>query len=177
MKRSLVILFLALTSISYAQEEFTVPRFQKTAIGTSGCFAYMPPGDLQVEIEYSPDSSQVYSGEIAVGDYSYAVIVVKLNGIVLETEEEKNDMLVSYLDFLQSSFSISESAGYGKGHTLEKFPEAVGMIDYWLDADGDVWEIMGWADSNTLGIMMIYGPTDYPNFNAQQLYLDGFRFN
>lgn len=177
MKQSLVILFLAVVTCSYAQD-FTAPRFTKTAIGESGCYAYMPPGEIEFSLEYSPDSSKVYSGEIYVDGYSYAVIAVKFNeATVLETAEEKNDMLVSYLDFLKESFSITESAGYGMGHTLEKFPDAVGAIDYWLDVDGDVWEIKGWADSNTLGIMMIYGPTDYPNFNAQQLYLDGFRFN
>ncbi len=176
MKQLLAFLFISFTTVMYAQEEFKVPRFQKTAIGNSGCFAYMPPGEIAFEIEYSPDSSMVYSGEISEGEYGYAVIVVKMNGTILETEEEKNDMLVSYLDFLQSSFSITDAAGYGMGHTLEKFPDAVGILDYWVDADGDVWEIKGWADSNTLGIMMIYGPTDYPNFSAQQVYLDGFRF-
>ena len=32
-------------------------------------------------------------------------------------------LLISYLDFLQSSFAIVSAAGYGKGHTTEYNPE------------------------------------------------------
>lgn len=175
MKQLFTALVVLLISGAYAQK-YEAPRLGKTAIGNSGCFAYLPEGELEVKTEYSPDSSVVYSGEIIHGDHHFAAIVVKLNGTVLETEDEKYDLLVSYLDFLQTQFNIVGSAGYGKGHTLEKFPDAVGIIDYWVDTDEDEWAIKGWVDSNTMGILMIYGAGEYPNFNVQSLYLDSFRF-
>jgi len=161
-----------------AQDGFTAPRFVKTAISTSGCYAYLPKDvELGFDIEYSPDSARVYTGDFYSGDFHYAVIVVKLNGVELETAEDKEGMLISYLDYLQESFSIIESAGYGLGHTMESNPDAIGIIDYWVDEEEDQWSVKGWADGNTLGILFIYGATDYPSINASQLYLDGFRFN
>lgn len=164
--------------ILFAQDEFTAPRFEKTAISTSGCYAYLP-NDVEIEfsIEYSPDSARVYTGDFYSGDFHYAVIVVKLNGVELETAEDKEGMLVSYLDYLQESFSIIESAGYGMGHTLESNADAVGIIDFWVDEEEDQWSVKGWADGNTMGILFIYGATEYPSYNASQLFLNGFRFN
>ena len=50
------------------------------------------------------------------------------------------------------------------------------MIDYWEDKDGDRWAVKGWVDANRLAVMYIYGKGDYPYLNAQQMFLDGFRF-
>ena len=179
MKTLTIFLFsILLGGILLAQDDFTAPRFEKTAISTSGCFAYLPnDADLEFDIEYSPDSARVYTGDFYSGDFHYAVIVVKLNGVELETAEDKEGMLISYLDYLQESFSIIESAGYGVGHTMESNSDAIGIIDFWVDEEEDQWSVKGWADGNTMGILFIYGATEYPNYSVSQLYLNGFRFN
>lgn len=158
--------------------DFTPPRLVKTAIGASGCHAYLPDdAEIAFDVSYSPDSSVVYTGDFASGDFHYAVIVVKLNNMVLETLEEKQAMLTSYLDFLQSEFSITESAGYGMGHTLTAYPDATGVLDYWEDADLDEWTVKAWADGSTMAVMAVYGATDYPSYSALEVYLNGFRFD
>lgn len=177
MKLTVTLICLLFITNCFSQKDFKVPRLQKTALGKSGCFAYMPKGDLTCQLTYSIDSSEVYNCDISEGDFVYSVIVVKLKDTRLSTEEDKNDMLIDYLDFLQTNFSITESAGYGLGHTLNNYPEAVGILDYWKDSENNQWSVKGWADSSTIGIMMLQGPTDYPSFNVQQLFLDGFRFN
>jgi hypothetical protein len=179
MKAVVFLFFVFFSAHLFAQEtSFTPPRFSKQSIGTSGCFAYLPATDsLVVDVSYSPDSAAVYTVDQLSGDFHYAVIVVKLHGTTLSNLEEKEDMLTAYMDFLQGSFSISDAAGYGKGHTLASNPDATGIIDYWIDVDGDNWEVKGWADSTTLAIMMVYGGTEYPNHTTLQVFLDGFRFN
>ena len=177
MKNLIILLCLFFVSNSNAQEEYQAPRLHKTAIGKSGCYAYMPQGEIEFDLAYSPDSSTVYTGEITEGDFNYGIIVIKMKETVLATTEDRINMVESYLDYLKEQFAITDAAGYGEGHTMENYPDAVGVIDYWIDEDKDTWQIKGWVDSNTIGILMIYGPTEYPNFNVQQMYLDGFRFN
>lgn len=55
-------------------------------------------------------------------------------------------------------------------------PHALGMIDYWEDRDGLSYSVKGWIDPNFLSVMYIYGEGDYPSFNLQEMYLNGFRF-
>lgn len=176
MKTLLTFLLFAISTLVFSQEEFKAPRLQKQPIDNSGCFAYMPAGEFSIEKSYSPDSAVVYSGEIVEGKFHYAVIVVKFNGVTLDNESDKYEMITSYMDFLQSSFEVVEAAGYGKGHSMESDETAVGVIDYWKDSEGNYWEVKGWVNATALGVMMIYGPEDYPNYTIQSLYLNGFRF-
>jgi len=177
MKTLHISLLLLFFTQAFGQEDYKAPRLRKVAISNSGCYAYLPSDDIEVDLSYSEDSAAVYTTDFSDGDYHFAVIVVQLNGVVLESAEDKTKMLEGYMDFLQTQFAIVSAAGYGEGHTIESEPNAVGVIDYWLDEDDDHWEVKGWANANTLGIMMIYGANDYPIFNIQQMYLDGFRFN
>ena len=160
-----------------AQTAQKVPRLTKTAVSNSGCYAYFPSSTdkIKFELTYSQDSAKVYTGEVIDGDYHFAIIVVKMKE-KLPNYEEKEKMLVGYLDYLQTAFEITNAAGYGKGHQLESNPNATGIIDYWEDAEENKWSIKAWADENTLAVMMLYGPKEYPIFNVQQMYLDGFRF-
>jgi hypothetical protein len=163
----------------FAQETaYKIPRFEKMAIGGSGCSAYFP-NDIEgnFDLSFSEDSSEVYTGDFVSGGFHFAVIVVKLNGTVLETTEDKESMITSYLDFLKGQFSVVGAVGYGMGHTLESHPAAIGVIDYWESGDGDQWAVKSWADETVVAVMMLYGATEYPNYNVQTIFLDGFRFN
>ncbi|ASS50635.1 MAG: hypothetical protein A3D31_13815 [Candidatus Fluviicola riflensis] len=164
---------------SLAQEdEFTPPRFVKQPIENTGCYAYFPNDvEMVFDLSYSPDSSKVYTGDFLSGNFHYSIILVQLKDLVMQTTEEKDDMLVSYLDYLQGTVGIVGSAGYGKGHTMESNPSAVGIIDYWEDDEGDQWSVKAWADGSTMAILFIYGATEYPSYGAGQLFLNGFRFN
>lgn len=180
MKITLLFILSLVTLFSFSQEdtvEFSVPRFTKQAIGNSGCFAYVPSSEtLAVIEEFSQDSSVVYTAEIQNGEYLFAIIVVKLNGTELTTDEEKDEMMVSYLDFLQESFMIIDAVGYGYGHTMTDKPDVRGIIDFWVDEDGDQWAVKSWSNNNTLAVMLEFGPNEYPSYSALQLFLDGFRF-
>ncbi|MBK7761791.1 MAG: hypothetical protein IPI46_00270 [Bacteroidetes bacterium] len=169
---------LAVNSIAQSAETFKAPRLSKTAISTSGCFAYLPDDktEKQFETSYSDDSSLVFTGDFESGDYHFSVIVVKLKDQVLTSNEDKEGMMMAYLDFLKTAFEISNAAGYGKGHTMNENPKALGIIDYWEDKEKAKWAIKAWADENTMAVMMLYGPAEYPNFNIQNMFLNGFRF-
>lgn|SRR5574343_148410 len=178
MKPFFVVTFLFLSFFGSAQEteEFQAPRYTKQAISESGVFLYLPKSeDMGLEKSFSDDSSEVYTLEVEEGGFHYAGIVVKLNGTTLETYDDRESMLINYMDYLQSAFSITEVAGYGKGHTLESAPEAVGVIDYWYDGE-DEWAVKGWATKTHLVILMLYGADEYPSITSQSLFLNGARF-
>ncbi len=178
MTKLLTTLFLlSIAQYLLAQSTPKVPRLSKTPIGNTGSFAYLPENKATnpFELSYSPDSSKVYTGDFLEGEHHFSVILVKFN-FSLNTQLEKENMILNYLEYLKTSFNIVQSAGYGKGHTLESAPEATGVIDYWVDKDKDKWAIKAWADGNTLAVMMLYGATEYPIFNVQQMFLNGFRF-
>ncbi len=173
------LLLMLFCGFSQAQDdEFNVPRFVKQPIENTGCYAYFPSdAEMTFDLSYSPDSSKVYTGDFLSGDFHYSIILVQLKDLVMENTEDKENMLVAYLDYLRESFSIVGSAGYGKGHTMESNPSAAGMIDYWQDDEGDLWMVKAWADGSTIAVMLIYGTIEYPSYSAAQLFLDGFRFN
>lgn len=170
------LLFLSFVGTSQVTEEFHAPRYVKQAISESGVSLYLPQSeDIGLEKTFSDDSSEVYTMDVEEGGYHYAGIVVKLNGTILETYEDREAMLINYMDFLKTAFNISEVAGYGKGHTLESAPEAVGVIDYWFDEE-DEWAVKGWATKTHIVILMLYGADEYPSITSQQMFLDGVRF-
>lgn len=160
-----------------AQENNKIPRLEKVAISNSGTFAYFPKTETAktFDISYSEDSAKIYTGDFIHNDFHFAIIVVKMKEN-MHTKEEKENMMIAYLDYLQLSFEIKKTAGYGKGHTLESSPKAVGIIDYWQDKEEEKWAVKAWADGNILSVMMLYGAKEYPIFNIQQMFLDGFRF-
>ena len=161
----------------FGQSEYKAPRLTKTAISNTGCFAYLPDNKIEkkFDLSYSPDSSKVYTGDFEDGEYHFAIILVKMNES-LTTYQEKENMLINYLDYLKTTLEIKSSAGYGKGHTMSSSPTANGVIDYWEDKDEAKYAIKAWADENVIAVMMLYGPKEYPYFTVQQLFLDGFRF-
>ncbi|MEY3443791.1 MAG: hypothetical protein RLZZ519_2072 [Bacteroidota bacterium] len=174
MKRlSILSLLIVLTSVVWSQ---SVPRFAKYDIAETGCKVYLPEDPGEFEMSLSEDNSEVFTGEVTHNDFNFGVILVKFSEPIGKDKETMNDMITSYLDFLQTQFGVTGSAGYGLGHTLESAPDAVGVIDYWEDADGLQYAIKSWCDGDFLAVLMLYGAEEYPIFNAQQMFLEGFRF-
>lgn len=173
---SIIICFIAFQFTAQTTET-KVPHLVKRTIENTPCTTFFPDDeDPNFELSYSPDSSKVYTGEVYSGDHHFSLILIELNGMELQNVEEKENILINYLDYLQGTFNIASAAGYGKGHKMESDSDAVGVIDYWEDMDGDQWAVKAWANKKFLAVLMLYGPIEYPLFNVQQLFLDGFRF-
>jgi hypothetical protein len=168
-----ILVVLGFTLFSSGQ---SVPRFQKGDISNSGCKAYFPNTIPTFELSYSEDSSKVYVGEVKVDEFAFGIICVKFVEKMDISNSDKETLLISYLDFLKTTFKIKEAVGYGKGHTLESCPSALGVIDYWQDEQGDAWQVKGWINESHLSVMYIYGKSDYPNINISGMFLNGFRF-
>ncbi|PKP18956.1 MAG: hypothetical protein CVU05_12440 [Bacteroidetes bacterium HGW-Bacteroidetes-21] len=167
----IVIISSCITSV-YAQ----APRFQKYSINDTGYSAYFPADPGTFENQKSDDGLNIYTGEVIVDNTNYAIILVLLEDTYKDAPASEIELLItSYLDFIQEQFGINASAGYGKGHTLESHPEAVGVIDYWEDTNGNNYSVKAWADQKALAVMMVYSKEEI-NYNYQTLYLNGFRF-
>jgi len=157
--------------------EFSVPRFQRTNIGTTGLSAYLPPGSPEFDMSASEDGSQVHTGGLEQGGFVYGVIALRFATPLDDDPETWEQLLITYLDFLKGQLGVTGAAGYGPGHRLESEPSARGVIDFWEDSSGTKYAIKGWVTQTHLAVLYIAGPTEYPVFNAQQIYLDGIRFS
>ncbi|HRA10552.1 MAG TPA: hypothetical protein PKX31_02715 [Chitinophagaceae bacterium] len=162
----LLILFLFMAVSSQAQ------TLKKYPISSSGCSFYNYC-ESKFKLDYSSDSSKVYTGECTVEDITYGTICVLLLNPVTDLVAAE-DLLIAYVDYLKSSFSIKKSAGYGKGHRLNNNENTRGILDYWEDGEGDKWKIKAWTDGKYIGFMYAYSSKNLPEAKIN-VFLEGFR--
>jgi hypothetical protein len=145
---------------------------KKYTVSTTG-LSYHNYCDAKFKLDYSADSSKVYTGECVVGDVTYGIIcVVLLNPVIDLTAAE--DLMIAYVDYLKATFSIQQAAGYGKGHRLNNNENTRGILDYWTDKDGDNWKIKSWTDGKFIGFMSVYSSKELPEAKVN-VFLDGLR--
>jgi len=162
----LTTIFLISTHLSYSQ------GLKKYPIGNSECSFYNYC-ESKFTVSKSQDSSLVYTGECSRENITYGIICIKLLNPVDDLTMAEN-LVVSYLDFLKGNFNITRAAGYGKGHRLNNNENTRGILDYWVDKDGDKWKIKAWTDGKYIGFLYAYGKSELPEAKVN-LFLDGFR--
>ena len=150
---------------------------KKYDIGNSGCKAYFFCDPGRPAKSWSEDSSEIFTMECNADDIHYGLICVKYNEAVLPLAEPEA-LMIQYVDYLKQEFKISESAGYGKGHTMSSNDKAIGIIDYWKDDTGAEWKIKSWTDGRFIGFMYVYADGELPFDKTTKIdvFLDGFRF-
>jgi hypothetical protein len=166
MKR-LLILFSLISSITCSAQ-----TLKKYNIGDSGCslYNYCIP---KFSVDFSDDSSKVYTGECAAGGVTYGVICIKLLTTVPDLTDAE-ELMINYLSYLKSSFQIIKSAGYGYGHHVKDREDTRGVIDYWTDNAGDQWKIKSYTDGKFIGFMYAYSSQALPEQKVN-VFLDSFR--
>lgn len=159
-------LFLVSCQFNYGQ------TLKKYPVGNSGCssYIYCTP---KFEMSKSQDSSTVYSGECAIDGISYGVICVKLLTPVTDLNMAE-DLIIQYAEYLKSSFEITKSTGYGKGHRLNNNENTRGILDYWQDKELNNWKIKAWTDGRFIGFLYAYTKKELPETKVN-VFLDGFR--
>lgn len=151
-------------------------KFRKCPVAETGVNVYFPADPGAFDKTLSQDSAEIYTAGVFTTDsLEWVSIVVKLKNKV--EEENRNGLLMAYLDYLKEGMEVVQAVGYGEGHTLEENPGAVGMIDYWEDAEKNVIEIKGWINSSFICVMFVAGPKNIEkNFNATRLFFNSVRF-
>lgn len=168
MKRHLLLLvFFFCFLFSHAQS------LKKVPISNSGCSVYTFC-EFRFEKEYSEDSSVVYVSECVKEEMTYGVICVKLSQPANDIDRAGESM-ISYLDYLKSSFKINKSAGYGKGHRLANNENTRGVLDYWEDSDKNNWKIKAWTNGKFIGVLYGYSAKEL-NETKLNVFLESFRF-
>jgi hypothetical protein len=163
-------LFTAIFSLASVTLSQTI---KKIPVDKSGCSVYTYC-ELKFETEYSQDSSIVYVSECVKDEVNYGVICVKLKNTAASLAAAE-ETLVAYLDYLKTSFSITKTAGYGKGHYLANNENTRGVLDYWEDKDKHNWKVKGWTDGNFISVLYGYSAKDLPEVRLN-VFLEGFRF-
>ncbi len=146
---------------------------RKYPISNSACSFYSYC-ESKYDVDYSEDSSKVYTGECTVSDVTYGVICIKLRNPVDDLQNAE-DLMISYVDYLKVSFDIKSAVGYGKGHRLANNENTRGIIDYWEDKEKDHWKIKSWTDGKYIGFLYAYSKKELPEMKVN-VYLEGFRF-
>ena len=168
MKRySMLLAFLLCYLFPYPQS------LKKVPISNSGCSLYTYCV-FQFETEYSEDSSLVYVSECVKDEVNYGVICVKLSQPA-DNLDRAEESLISYLDYLKSSFKILKSAGYGRGHRLANNENTRGVLDYWEDSEKNNWKIKAWTNGKFIGVLYSYSAKELKETKIN-IFLEGFRF-
>jgi hypothetical protein len=167
------ILFIFITLIT--GQVLFAQTLKKYPVGNTGCSVYYTCDPQGFEKTYSDDSSVVYTSECLADSLHYGIICVQLKEKLPPGDGAEN-LLISYLDYLKSSFDIVKSAGYGKGATLSSNAQARGVIDYWEDKDGDQWKIKGWTDGSFIAVLYVYAKGSLSETEKINVFLNGFRF-
>ncbi len=145
---------------------------RKYSVSNSGCSLYSYC-ESKYDVDYSDDSSKVYTGECTIGEVTYGVICVKLLNIINDLDAAE-EMMLSYVDFLKNSFNIKKAAGYGKGHHLNNNENTRGILDYWEDKEADKWKIKAWTDGKYIGFMYAYSKKELPEAKVN-VFLESLR--
>ena len=145
---------------------------KKYPVSNSGCTAYTYC-EIKYELSKSADSSSIYSGECTKEDVNYGIICVKLLNPITELPLAE-DMMIAYADYLKTSFEITKSTGYGRGHLLNNKENTRGIIDYWEDGEKNKWKIKAWTDGKFIGFLYVYSKKELPEAKVNA-FLDSFR--
>lgn len=165
--------FFVLIFLTFSIISANAQTLKKYPVSTSGC-SYYCYCDAKWEVSYSPDSSRVFTGECVNDGLYYSVICIKLKEEIAELNVAEETM-ISYLDYLKTSFGITGATGYGKGHRLQNDEKTRGVIDYWEDKEKNNWKIKAWTNGKYISVLMVYGKKEIPEPKAN-VFLDGFRF-
>jgi hypothetical protein len=167
-------LFLFLLT-SFTLSLFSQETLRKYPIGESGCSAYFFTEPAPATMEYSPDSSRVYIMESTDNEgITCSVITVALAEELAGDDIEA--VMTSYMDFLQEQFNVLEASGYAGGNTLPDHPSAIGIRDYWIDAESEM-EVMGYSDGKFIAVMLIYADDNEKDITGKSAtFFRGFRF-
>ncbi|MEZ4827292.1 MAG: hypothetical protein R3C61_13590 [Bacteroidia bacterium] len=174
MKQILVFLIVLLAGFSMLEGQ--VPRFAKYPVMASGASLYMPQ-EPEWQLSYSEDSSEVYTTEVSLDTVLFGAIVVKFAEDLGEDTLVWENLLMSYLEYLNSpsAFGFSNVTDPGYGHQLSSHPKARGILEYAEDEAGTQYSLKGWIDNQYLAILFLGYPREI-NYNIEQMYLGGFRF-
>ncbi len=124
---------------------------------------------------FSEDSSFVYTGECKADSLTYGVICVKTKEAIIASNNAEA-LMISYLDYLKTTFDINDAVGYGKGHTMNSKPDAQGVIDYWKDKDGDEWKVKAWTDGKYIAVLYVVAKGKLDDTEKNNAFLNSFRF-
>jgi len=148
---------------------------KKYPVGKSGCQVWMFCNPGNFELSMSPDSSAVYTGECKDGSVTYDVICVKMKEKI-DSLGDAEAVLIQYLDYLRTSFEVTDAAGYGKGHHLKGMEKTTrGVLDYWKDKDGMNIKVKGWTNGKYISVHLVIS-SEKINETKANVFLDGIVF-
>jgi hypothetical protein len=158
---------LLLASLVHAQS------LKKYPISNSGCFAYMYCDPGKFDLDYSEDSSKVFTSQCDKEGVTYGVICIKLLNPIPDPANAE-EVMISYVDYLKADFHIKSAVGYGKGHRLNNNENTRGILDYWEDNDGNHWKMKAWTDGKFIGVLFGYSKKELPETKVD-VFLNSFR--
>jgi hypothetical protein len=149
---------------------------KKYPIGNTACSAYFYCNPGTANVSYSEDSSAVYQLQCDTAQLRYGLVCVALKEAITELVVAQ-DLMISYMDYLKTTFNIKQAAGYGKNNSKASDPKLIGVVDFWKDDQQRDWQVRGWTDGHYIAVLYAAGAAATVNENTSKIsvFLNGFQ--
>lgn len=117
----------------------------------------------------------VFTGESVEDNVTYGFITARLKNPVSDSVVAEQKLFL-FLEELHPSFDIAYTTGLDHGFTHETYSEAIGMTDYWQDAEGKDWKVQAWTDGALIAVLYVKNINEAP-FQKQDAFLKSVEFS
>ncbi|TCZ68076.1 hypothetical protein [Flaviaesturariibacter aridisoli] len=166
-------LFTALTSAlfgRFAPQNDTPRRFRCSSNGATLQFYKAP----FVHQSYDAEGNELFTGQSIDGKATYGFVTCRL-ACPLSDRMLAEQRLFLFMEHLHPHYGIECTTGLDTGLEHRACRDAVGMSEYWQDADGKDWKVMGWTDGTLVTVLYIRN-ISITDFRRQDAFFESFRF-
>ncbi|GAB4091947.1 hypothetical protein [Flaviaesturariibacter terrae] len=127
-----------------------------------------------VHQSYDEEGNEIFTGQSLDRKVMYGFVTCRLAN-PLSDRMLAEQRLFLFMEQLHPHYNIDCTAGLDHGIEHPDFPEVVGMSEYWQDADGKDWKVVGWTDGTLMAVLYIRN-ISITDFRRQDAFFESFRF-
>lgn len=172
MKKLIVFIFTSLcfSFQTFCQDSVSLVRYEVSGTGVMVNF----PDNPEWSLEWSEDSSKVFSAFTEVNSIGYGAIIVEFSSGLGDNFADWQSMLDSYLAYLiEAAFGLTDWYDPVYTNTLVSGQKSASTFVEGFDVEGNVYYIQGWANKKMLSVMYIsFGEYDDPDSGIVNKFLN-----
>lgn len=127
-----------------------------------------------VHQSYDAEGNEIFTGQSLDNKAVYGFVTCRL-AHPLSDRTVAEQRLFLFMEDLHPHFDIECSTGLDHGLEHPRSYDAVGMSEYWQDAAGNDWKVVGWTDGTLMTVLYIRN-ISIIDFRRQEAYFASFQF-
>jgi hypothetical protein len=126
-----------------------------------------------VHQSYNALGDEYFTGQSLDGPATYGFVSCRLS-------QPLSDLIVAeqrlflFMESLHEHYGIENTTGLDHGIEDDRYPESVGMSEYWQDADGLDWKVAAWTDGTLITVLYVRN-ISIVDFRRQDAFFDSFQ--